>query len=619
MDTNREIVCLSTGQNPNHFQVKFPKNIAIHPETEIGLVSGRVQHNYTATFDATNSRFTLLFGGMGMEQGATAGNNSLDWLSPQYIFLKDGPWNLRGHTNDTAGDSGTIGFGNRSILTNMVDSLNDQNIYFTWQWGGKYTSASAMSIYPYCAAHRSGVCSWEHPIINTSGAGITIVNNAHGVASGYNTFDANAAAGGYTAIGSVPTTLAYSTQILPAGVANNPRLWAEYVLKPRAGLVNNKMFGGLVLDHQETYKSRESYNAEQDWIHYPLNSEGDPDLLNGAGLYQPNMFIYWEIREGTKVFFIRRNINDDGTVGQIIDETDSGATYDGSAPRVISFVPEIGTVGTATVSTVACKIGAATAITYTLGKKEHKYLLRHGLCNDSNGQIEFRGIDKSCFTFNGAGTGLGNVDRPSTGANLGTINICIATDTVNNGEVMVLAPDTTCNYEFYKFTQLNNCQVLRDENYPYYFINGSTADAGAQKAIRINDAGIEVPDFHINIENLPVDNILSTNIRGETVPRIFSQYQDSNSDSEVLHPNNIIYHKLHNKQVMMVDGLMIRITDSENRTFDELQNTTMLNLHLRSNPHYMFQKFIKTINNRAQKLETQEKTEEVQELANNVF
>ncbi len=620
MNTNREIVCLSQGQNPNHFQVKFPKNIAIHPESEIGLVSGRVNHNYTGTFDASNNRLTLLFGGNGMEQAATATNNSLDWLSPQYIYLKDGAWNLRGHTNDSAGNSAGIAFGNRSILTNLVDSLNEQNIYFTWQWGGRYTSASAMGIFPYCAAHRSGLCSWEHPIINTLGSGITITNNAHTpAASGFTQFTANAAAGGYTAIGSEPTTLAYSTQILPAGVANNPRLWAEYILPAQAGLVNNRMFAGIVLDHQETYKTREPYNAEQDWILYPLNQDGDPNLLDGAELYRPNMFIYWEIREDTKIFFVRREINDDGTIGQIINETDSGSVYDGTAPRIITFVPEIATAGTATVSTLACKVGAAVAVTYTLGKKEHKYLLRHGLCNDSNCIMEFRGIDKSCFTFNGTGASLGNVDRPTSGANLGNINIALCTDTVNSGEIMVLAPDTTSNYDFYKFTQLNNCQVFRNANYPYYFFSGSVADSGAMVAININDEGIEVPDFHINLENLPVDNVLATNIRGQAVPRVFSKYQENNSDTEVLHPNNIIYHKLHNKQVMMVDRLEIRITDSENRTFDELQNTTMLNFHLRSNPHMMIQQIIGTINNAAQKLETQVVTEEVQELANNVF
>tara|TARA_R110000822_G_scaffold226852_1_gene359481 strand:- start:357 stop:569 length:213 start_codon:yes stop_codon:yes gene_type:complete len=70
---------------------------------------------------------------------------------------------------------------------------------------------------------------------------------------------------------------------------------------------------------------------------------------------------------------------------------------------------------------------------------------------------------------------------------------------------------------------------------------------------------------------------------------------------------------------MMLDHLRIRFTDNENRTYESLINTTILNLHIRTNAHSMIQALTGAITNSANKKETVDNTERIQRASEFVF
>jgi len=616
---NRSILVSSINQNPNSFQVKLPENITVQPNSEIGLVRGTVQQNYIHNFDSTNSRFSLLIGQYNMSNKATVGTSAVEFLPPQSMTLKPGSWNLKAVTGDTAGDSTRPGFGGRNILTNLVDTFNEQNRYYFWQFGGKWTSDSAIAIFPYICDHHPKGCTWSNAILDTEGAGLTITTTAPGAAKGFNTIQTNGA-GGYLAVTDT-TPLCYSYNALPAGVASKPQLWGEYTLPNTGGAVNPvKVFGGLIMTQQEDYKKNQPYLAEKDWLGIPIDNQGSPELLDSTK-YVNKMIFSWELRAGGQIWFVRREINDEGEAGNIIDETNSAVTYVGTTQRLVDFLPQLRSNGAGnTVNELLGRVDGVTIVTYNLTATEHQYDWKHAICQDSDFDINFTGVDKSTYIFNKYTDTLGNMDKPLIfPAGIGNINCALSFEPMNREEIMVMGPDTTVNSEYQLFSQPNNAKILADNAINYYYINGNTSDFAAPTGLNLNTSGVDGASFHICIDNLPINNFNCNGVSGLVTQRIYSHYDDDNSIREVLEPDNIIYHKLHNKQPFMLDHLRIRVTDNDNRTFEALMNTTLLNLHIRENPHRVYQDIDKMVRSLAQVMENKDTTEQNFILANNVF
>ena len=622
MNTDREILCVSTGQNPNSFQVKFPKNIAIHPNSEIALIKGRTNQNFSRQFDATNSQFVLLWGQYNMENAKTAGLTECTFLTPDIITLEEGIWNLKSISGSSAGDSTQNSFTDRTILNNLVDSLNEQSLYFNWQWAGEYTATDAISIFPYNCPHIPAGVSFVPGLSGDSTLDIQTDAQVVGVSAGKNRFVPNASVGGYTAVTNEKCTLAYSYDILPAGVVDVPRFW-HYVSLPVIGGSNVvRFFGGVILAHQETNKQPSGYVPSLDWCGIPLDAEGSPILNGGAGQFLNQMPISYEIRAGGVIYFIFRDINADGTVGDVITEVETPDIYDGTVAKTIQLRPKIVPAGTPeTTSVIECLVGGTTRATFILDAKYHKYELKHAMCNDTNVLVEFIGIDESNYIKNTPADTLGPIDRPTSGAILGNINMGMFTSTIPVGTELNLRPDTTCNIDFNEITRNANTRIFERDSVAYYFFNGQSSAQGAQVAIELNiDNLIAIPDYHICVENIPLESFHCNGIVGQTTYRIFSHYQaDTLTLTDSVEPFNIIYHKLHNKQTMMLDHLRIRVTDNENRTYESLINTTILNLHIRTNPHSMIQALTGAIANSANKKETVDNTERIQRASEFVF
>ena len=622
MNTNREILCSSKGQNPNFFQVKLPKNIAIHPNSEIALIKGRVHHDLSTNFSDNNNTFTLLWGQYDMKNNGTTGTSPCTWLTPEEIKLKNGVWShYSSNAGDIAGDSSEITFTNKTILNNLIDSLNEQTLYFNWQWSGIYVTRKTISIYGYICEHTSGSCSFVPSLLNDGEPlDISIIPANPGVHPSLNSFTTNNA-GGYLAYTNSRCTLAYSIDILPDADVDVPRKWHSLTLPVQANPNINRIFGGVILSHQETYKQNEMYSPSKDWCKIPLNDLGQPDMSQNASNYINNMPISYEINGNGEIIFTRREILDNGLVGEIKEIIPSGEIYDGTAERVITLNPKILSENNITKTKVECLVDGVVVNTFELDESYHRYELKHALCIDCDFTPLFAGIDESRYVKNSPTTTLGLIDRPTSGAVLGNINLAIIFGSLNVDEIMNLRPDTVVNEDFHRRTQSNNSLIFFDQDLAFYFINGQVADIDNQVPIFIGNQNsfLEMPNLHIGIENLPLNEFLASGLKGEQTYRIYSHYDENGVVTDVIDPHNIIYHKLHNKQTIMLDNFRIRITDDDNATYESLIGTTLLNIHIRTNPHKMLQALTGAIRTMSQKKETVDNTEQIQELSYNIF
>ena len=615
---NKEFVVSSQGQNPNQFQVKLPHNCIITPHTEIALTKGRFHLVERKTIDATNNTFVLLWGQYNMEVTSATGAATEEsrYLPPEVIHLKPGVWDLKATTNDTAGLSTGLGFGNPNILTNLVDSLNEQSRYFIWQWGGKYTANDQIAIFPYWANHTSGACDWINASFADEGP-IFVVTPAVPATSPETMVISDSGNGGSLCVTNTRAPMPYTREALPAGDAANPQIMHEFTL-PVTGVPNiEKLFGGLIVEEQFTYRQKESYDPTKDWIGL------DPDHLDELGNAVNNCIFGWEVLEDGKIAFYRREILEGGKPGDRIDEHISATTYDGTTERKIEYSLGMYLQGNISKIRLSCTIDGASVAVYELAESDtFAYNWRHALCNSSDVDVEFVGLTQNQFVKNRYDQSLGTVSKPTAAlGNENNFRVAMVFAPMQVDSEIILFPDIKVNSEFSGLTQQTNALTFLppNANRVYNYINTQTADAGNPDIVNLNMIDVDHPDFHVCIENLPIENALCNGSFGQAQKRIYSQYNEDGTISETIEPYNLYYHKLAHKQPFVLDTFKIRITDNENRTSQEFAGTTILNIHIRSNPHRTYQSLIGTINDLAQRLDTIDNTEQLQQISNAVF
>ena len=616
---NKEFVISSDGQNPNHFQVKLPHNCIIYPQTEIALTKGRYHTIEKRTIDSTNDTFILLWGQYNMTLASNPGPGEEEsrYLPPEKIKLKHGVWNLKSINNYTAGRSDGLGFGEPNILTNLVDSMNEQTRYFCWQWGGLYTSNDTIGIFPYWCPHQTGACDWVDASFSDTDVVITI-NAANPGVSPSSTTISDSGAGGSLAVTDTRAPFPYSKLALPSGNPNNPRRFHEMILPVQLGANIERIFGGLILEDQLLYRFEGPYESDRDWIGLNPN---DLELIDESSLNQ--CIISWEVLEDGRIAFYLREILDGGKPGAVIDSHIDPITYDGTVLRDIDL--ELGMDVNANISRsfIECYIGGVLKKTFYLDSSYFQYNWRHALCNASNIDIDFIGLSEAGFSKNDSGNTLGVVTKPAAAANdINNFRVAMVFGKMQVGDEIVLAPDVEVNSEFSQLTQLANTSTFVFDNTSrlYNYINTTAARAAAPDAVNINFNDVDHPDFHICIENLPIENALCNGRFGQAQKRIYSQYSESGGQiSETIEPYNLYYHKLTHKQPYVIDTFKIRVTDNNNRTSEEFTGTTILNVHIRSNPFRLFQSMVGAVRGLAQKLETVNDTEEIQQNADAIF
>lgn len=625
MNVDRDILLNSQGQNPNFFNIKLPENLAIHPNSEVAITQGRVHQSLGIVIDKTNDTFVLMYGMYNLPN--TGQSNPLMFLKPEKFKLKSGKWNLISSNQFSAGNStdAFFGFGDQNILTNIVDTINQNTQYYIWQWGGKYTSSLEYEIFPFICYHTSGAVTWKPALLrgtSEQAQQMGLVFNAETAAAPSST--------SITEPNNTRNSLIVSTETVPlpysydmkAATANNPQSYVTLKIPAAAGAIR-KLFGGLCTKQQEDYKINQDYNPEKDWVRAPI-VDGEPVLIDPLAFDNQLIFSY-EVSSAGVITFIRRFVNPDGSAGAVADSTVSTVAFNFATETTIEIKPQIMVDASETIIRVlgiATVSGGATQ-TIVMGHltpAETCFEYKHAMCYLGDQTLNFVGIDKSRFAFNRSDLTLGTIEKASyAGApSLGSINGALVTKPIIENEIMVITPDTTCNIEFAEFTRDCNAEFMTQIDKNYYFLDGGALTSLAALEIN-NKAGLpDTPEFHINIENLPLANMSGNSQFGNIVKRVYSHYSEYNEIAEVINPHNIRYHKLHNKGVQNLDVIRVRFTDSEGRTYEGLNNTTLLNLHIRTNPHRMFQNLIGTASGQEQKLDTFGSTQDNIERNNNL-
>ena len=630
MNVDRDILLNSQGQNPNFFNIKLPENLAIHPNSEVAITQGRVHQSLGINIDNTNNTFVIMYGMYNLPNTGSA--TPLMFLKPEKFKLKSGKWNLRSSNQNSAGNSlpTFFGFGDQNILTNIVDTINENTQYWIWQWGGKFTSSTAYNIFPFICNHTSGAVTWKPSLLRDNidpAEQMGLVFNAETAAAPSSTTitEANDQTNGFI-VSTETVPLPYSFD-MKAATATNPQSYVSLKI-PAAADIIIRLFGGLCTKEQEDYKINQDYNPEKDWVRAPM-VDGEPDLDLTTALENQLIFSY-EVSNAGVITFTRRFVNPDGSAGAVANSTISTVAFDFATETTIEIKPQIMIDAGETIIRVlgiATITGGATQ-TIVMGHltpAETCFEYKHAMCYVGDQTLNFVGIDKSRFTFNRSDLTLGTIEKGNyAGApRLGSINGALVTKPILENEVMVITPDTTCNIEFAEFTRDCNADFMTKVDKNYYYLNGGTLSSIAALAITNNVGLAELPEFHINIENLPLANMSGNSQFGNIVKRVYSHYSEDDDLAEVINPHNIRYHKLHNKGVQNLDVIRVRFTDSEGRTYEGLNNTTLLNLHIRTNPHRMFQNLIGTASGQEQKLDTfgstQDNIERNNDLSNSVI
>jgi len=653
MYVNKSIVVNSGNQNPNDFNVKLPYNMAIHPNTEVAVTSGKYYVNKTLAIDSCNDTFVLLWGNWNqniLHKRASNAGSECSYVYPEVFKFKHGNYNLFGNTsmNSIANpDSPNI-----SML--LAKTLNEQTRYFQWRWYSSWSGAANShseipDIVNYVPDYTVGSLTWLTPTFANGTPG-TLTNNGTGAGTNVFTRGAGPPSVGSQFVSASCFPLPFDARYIVAQIKV-----CEYSLPAVAPQIN-VLFGGLIMEQQYNYRNNTigGYDKEKDWI---LVGE-DKDT---SSYYNSQIPIGWEVdRDTGLISFHRRSISKDGKVGDIVETHTSAISYTGGNVIEIRLVPRLtnyagGPLAQTDVSSfyIECQInevaggGEVVVGSFDLSDKPEysKYKWRHALCSYCDQDITFQGLAKERFdltTLTNRRIGFNDVAGGTAEDNKWCANLFttlipaeLQVDSVVSSNLSVNTDLTfSVNSELADFTRVANCSkyitgpgtATNPDYRMYYSINAETASNGAAPPITapvtlpIRDVQARQIDFHINIDNLPIENCYAYQDGGIESSRVHTEHTiNANRSYGVIEPFNLIYNKIGGKSVQIVDNLKIRITDDNNATLQSLAGSLSLNLHFRTNQHAMFQPLIGAINNMAQKKETYDDYAQLNKVSKSVF
>ncbi len=643
---NCEILVNSGNQNPNDFQVKLPKNMDIHPNTEVAITQGKYRLGQGTTIDSTNDTFILGYGSYGLNdlipEASGVGVEWLNFLLPQVIKLKHGKWDTHLTAGDHSGQDDSAMFGDLNMQTNLVDSLNEQSKYFMWAWAGKAPTNSAPGLYSYIPVHESREVVMFNANINTVSPVITYTAPA-GAAGFTNVINNTGTNSACVALTTSFVPYPYSYNVKTASLAN-PQVWYKCTLNNDNQAVN-RIFGGLIADHQYTYRTNEPYNEQKDFLKISRDGLGDLDIED-TGDYENGAVFGWELDAGLNICFFRREINEDGSIGNYAEYHISNQVADlglAGAARAIEFRPVM-EVATNTISnfTIEARIDGAQAqtvggddiiFTLTNDSRYSAFKYRGFVCNDSANNAQLTMCCQEHFEKNKAQNSIGTANQGQAGAQLVNAVAQIYPRYLEVGQRIMWfhkhligqsAGSLSESYASKYLRKTNASDILigpdpANNDDGFYRILGDLTVADPV-TIRINTGNNNPIDFHVEILNLPIQNKSAYQSSGRTSNRVLSVYRNVASNNfGIIDPTNIIYHKLENKQVFMLDHLRIRVSNDDGAIFQELVGNLTLNVHIKTNAHAMLQAITGAIRNRSQNVETVNVYEDVSKASQRVF
>tara|TARA_R110001606_G_scaffold2485_1_gene10870 strand:- start:1016 stop:3010 length:1995 start_codon:yes stop_codon:yes gene_type:complete len=664
MNIDREFLCSNGDLNPNQFSVKLGQDVVIHPNSEIGISKLKFNNDSSRVIDSSNDTFVVLWGQAGMTSDAQVATSSFDFLPPQKYHLKHGRWRMTippvaGGFEAGGPLNGAVpreGYGDPNIMTNLIDTLNENNLYDWWGFAGEYTTNNDFSIWAYLRGHTRGALGLTNAML--SGPSI-VTDVAPGPGSvGHN--DVTNTATGWAVVGTNNMAMPYSTSVIADdGAGNQPPALIHINFDPiPANTVVLRAFGGLILDKQEFYKSSQGYNQDIDWCG-GLGDNGE--ILNYEDIVN-QIPISWEVEVGTgRILFKRREILNNGLVGEVVEVIDSGIIYDATIPgntviRFDSIIENKATLGGAADNITRMRIDlrvnpafpapspnppVGTFIidsSYFFGEK-YRIATVWQTENRTNPALPVIGgngylvvgVDSARFSDD-QGLTLGPISKRDATAGppivpaltMGNMNLTLVTSPIDSGSYLPIVPNTTTNYEFQRLTGDCNMTFLENLHSHFYFMNGDVVEAANPMVINsyIYNGSMGLA---LNVDNLPISTDLCKPGRGISQKRIYTLMAYSTADvagerERIAEPYNINWKMLHNKSPIVINHLDFRWTDLDGRNVNALEGRCDIILKIRTNPHRMFQQiYLGAVRNKRQVLETYDTTEQNFKLSQSVL
>jgi len=651
MNIDREFLCSNGDLNPNQFSVKLGQDVVIHPNSEIGISKLKFNNDSSRVIDSSNDTFVILWGQAGMTSDAQVATSSFDFLPPQKYHLKHGRWRMTVPPvagGFEAGGPNSEGYGDPNIMTNLIDTLNENNLYDWWGFAGDYNSNNVFRIWAYLRGHTRGALGLTNAMLSGP-----CVHNEVAPGPGVGHTDVADTETGWAVVGTNNMPMPYSTSVIAATATNPTALMNINLRAIAANTVVLRAFGGLILDKQEFYKSSQGYNQDIDWCG-GLGDNGE--ILNYEDIVN-QIPISWEVEVGTgRILFKRREILNNGLVGEVVEIIDSGSIFDATVvagigirfDSIIENKPSLGgAADNITRFRIDLRIDAGAPVgtfiidsSYFFGEKyrvatvwQTEDRTNPALPVIGGNSYLIYGVDEDRFSDD-QGESLGPISKrdivapapppPAIGQTMGNMNLTLVTSPIDSGSYLPIVPNTTTNYEFQRLTADCNMTFLQNLHSPFYFMNGDVVEAANPLVINsfIYNGSMGLA---LNVDNLPISTDLCIPGRGISQKRIYTLMALPTADvaggrERIAEPYNINWKMLHNKSPIIINHLDFRWTDLDGRNVNALEGRCDIILKIRTNPHRMFQQiYLGAVKNKQQVLETYNTTEQNFKLSQSVL
>ena len=621
-------------RNPNEFIAKIGRSLTIPPNSEICVNKLSLRNIKYKSVNSSNDTFVIMWGQNGLPNKATSAQNEnqTNFMPAETIKLNHGSYKLYGSliNIDDLSQGSDVNYDN--IGNNLIKSISEQSKYFMWGWASSFSTVG-VEIMAYLKARTAGFIDFNTAIMSEDNMDITIIDAVPGTSPSYTQITNTR--NGFAIVGSHRVPFPFDS-FLKVPTVDEPHGLTIWTLQQYDNTIDHLLrgFGGYILDEQEYYKNKESYNIEKDWIGFENEFDIIDDPINTINL----MPISWEIeKETNQIMFIRREIVNN-SVGDIVENIQTGLIYDGNDDIKISFRPNI-TPGNPVTDTnkliMNCivKVGAAPDATVGFFDLDQSYFgmdWRNALVWSSSDIGEFdygtidifcSGIDESKF-ITGVNSSIGPISGPTiTGGiyHMGNISATLFMTPVKSGTVLGITPETTTDYIFQKFTEKCNCNIFQElDNEIYNIDNDIDTDALLQLDMNYNTDSAQLS---LNVDNLPINNYICNPENGKTQKRIFTiMNEGSDSDTPysspiVVNPFNLNWNKLNNMSPIVINNFQIRFSNSDGSTSSCLESNVDIEILIKSNTQINYN----ATRGMTQKIETIDQTENNFKIAQNVF
>jgi len=614
----------SNGQNPCQFSCKIP-TITIPPDSEIGLLKGRLSQSGEIDINDTNNTFVIQWGAFDCDYVDPADADSvIEYMENETIRIPNGTYRIYGADDDIA----------NTLSEAITTALKEQSAYKWWGYEANYSSGNNRQILIRAflkkrfsrdflvdlgVINNNLVLGKQYVRVNNSKTLIKLDNDANFFISHnecplpYDSRDETAGgAGDWSAHPlfemKIPAITDIATHFKGAGIGL-ALTDQKYGYDDPASEFRWNRKTGTSIAILTPFRINVSQNTGNVNISLYNHQDGHPTTRINTATYTFPVGSRLTNGKAMKISIYSQMKSDNGFQFQVVVDNDADGTPNIATRDV--FIPNewISTRG---------------------------WYLCGGLwqTEDEDYETELNGVVDIENLVDDFSQKIGYIDKIGVAntfnnQSLGTLSATFFLNkveeddefyTVTSGasEIYVkVSPELAemseeCNVSFIQNRAIND---TRDRNFT---IN----DSSPSLFLFIDNAfSITSTIYNININNLQLESYFGDKTRGEKSNCIHNEYgadYDNNTQILFFEPTNPIYLKLTNTEVMNISNLDITITNADGQLLEVLSGTTFLTFYIRSNDNRSLLRQLVNVNQRTDMIENQIIEEKLNKLANGI-